>query len=519
MRPPCDQAILRSRAAEAPCRPESRAWTLAATILGSSLAFIDSTVVNVALPAIQSTFHANVVEVQWVVEAYGLLLAALILTGGSLGDLFGRRVVFLAGVAIFALSSAACGLAATITQLIAARSMQGVGAALLVPGSLAIISASFDEKSRGQAIGTWSGSTAITTAAGPVLGGWLVEHASWRWAFFINLPIAAAVIVISLWHIPESRSSTAEKVDWLGAVLVTTGLGGMVYGFVESTDLGWRSPFVAGSLLLGTAALALFVIVERREASPMLPLQLFASRNFTGANLLTLFLYAAIGVFFFLFPLDLIQVQGYSATKAGAAILPMIVLVFLLSRWSGGLVTRYGPRRPLIVGPLIVALGFVLFALPGASGAYWTTFFPPIIVLGLGLAVTVAPLTTVVMNSVDQDHVGIASGINNAVSRVAGVLAIAVLGIVMVSAFGSRLNSTLSELSLSPEVLREVQANENKLAGLQVPRNLDASTAQAVRDSVQSAFVYGFRMVVLICAGLAVASAAITAKMISNRGE
>ena len=517
MRPPCDQAILRSAAAVAPCRPESRAWILAATILGSSLAFIDSTVVNVALPAIQSTFHANVVDVQWVVEAYGLLLAALILTGGSLGDLFGRRVVFLAGVAIFALSSAACGLAATITQLIAARSMQGIGAALLVPGSLAIISASFDEKTRGQAIGTWSGSTAITTAAGPVLGGWLVEHASWRWAFFINLPIAAAVIVISLWQIPESRSSSAGKVDWLGAALVTLGLGGLVYGFIESTDLGWRNPLVAGSLLLGTAALALFVFVERREPSPMLPLQLFTSRKFTGANLMTLFLYAAIGVFFFLFPLDLIQVQGYSATKAGAAILPMILLVFLLSRWSGGLVTRYGPRRPLILGPLIVALGFVLFALPGASGTYWTTFFPPIIVLGLGLAVTVAPLTTVVMNSVDRDHVGTASGINNAVSRVAGVLAIAVLGIVMVNAFSSQLNSSLSRVSLPPQTLREIEANVNKLAGLPVPRNLDASTAQTVRESVQSAFVHGFRVVVLICAGLAVASAAITARMIADR--
>jgi len=517
MRPPCDQAILRSAAAVAPCRPESRAWILAATILGSSLAFIASTVVNVALPAIQSTFHANVVDVQWVVEAYGLLLAALILTGGSLGDLFGRRVVFLAGVAIFALSSAACGLAATITQLIAARSMQGIGAALLVPGSLAIISASFDEKTRGQAIGTWSGSTAITTAAGPVLGGWLVEHASWRWAFFINLPIAAAVIVISLWQIPESRSSSAGKVDWLGAALVTLGLGGLVYGFIESTDLGWRNPLVAGSLLLGTAALALFVFVERREPSPMLPLQLFTSRKFTGANLMTLFLYAAIGVFFFLFPLDLIQVQGYSATKAGAAILPMILLVFLLSRWSGGLVTRYGPRRPLILGPLIVALGFVLFALPGASGTYWTTFFPPIIVLGLGLAVTVAPLTTVVMNSVDRDHVGTASGINNAVSRVAGVLAIAVLGIVMVNAFSSQLNSSLSRVSLPPQTLREIEANVNKLAGLPVPRNLDPSTAQTVRESVQSAFIHGFRVVVLICAGLAVASAAITARMIADR--
>jgi EmrB/QacA subfamily drug resistance transporter len=519
MRPPCDEAILRSGAAAVPCRSQSRGWILAATILGSSLAFIDGTVVNVALPAIQSTFHANVADVQWVVESYGLFLAALILVGGSLGDLFGRRVVFLSGVAIFALSSAACGLAANITQLIAARSMQGIGAALLVPGSLAIISASFDEKSRGQAIGTWSGSTAITTAAGPVLGGWLVEHASWRWAFFINLPIAAAVIVISLWHIPESRRRTAGKVDWLGAALVTIGLGGLVYGFVESSNLGWKSPFVAGSLLLGVAALGLFVIVERKEASPMLPLGLFASRNFTGANLLTLFLYAGIGVFFFLFPLNLIQVQGYSATMAGAAMLPMILLVFLLSRWSGGLVTRYGPRRPLIVGPLIVALGFMLFALPGANGLYWKSFFPPIIVLGLGLAVTVAPLTTVVMNSVDRDHVGTASGINNAVSRVAGVLAIAVFGVVMLNAFSSRLKSDLNRLRFPAEALHDIDANANKLAGLPVPAGLDASDARAVRESVRSAFIYGFRVVALICAGLSVASAAVTAKMITNRTE
>ena len=519
MRPPCDEAILRSGAAAAPCRSQSRKWILAATILGSSLAFIDSTVVNVALPAIQSTFHANVVDVQWVVEAYGLLLAALILVGGSLGDLFGRRVVFLAGVAIFALSSAACGFAATVGQLIAARSVQGLGAALLIPGSLAIISASFDEKSRGQAIGTWSGSTAITTAAGPVIGGWLVEHASWRWAFFINIPIAAAVIVVSLWHVPESRSRTAGRVDWLGAVLVTAGLAGLVYGFIESTDLGWKSPFVAGSLLLGAAALALFVVIERKETSPMLPLQLFASRNFTGANLLTLLLYAGIGVFFFLFPMTLIQVHGYPATMAGAAVLPMILLVFLLSRWSGGLVARYGPRRPLMIGPLIVGLGFLLFALPGVSGTYWKTFLPPIIILGLGLAVTVAPLTTVVMNSVDPDHVGTASGINNAVSRVAGVLAIAVLGIVMVGAFSSRLNSNMQGLSLPAELVHEIQANENKLAGLPVPANVDRGTASVIRESVREAFVFGFRTIALICAGLAVASAAISAKMIKDEAR
>jgi EmrB/QacA subfamily drug resistance transporter len=473
------------------------------------MAFIDGTVVNVALPALQASFHATVVDVQWVVESYGLLLSALILVGGSLGDLFGRRLVFLVGVAIFAVSSVGCGLASSIHLLIIARSIQGVGAALLVPGSLAIISTSFDDKTRGQAIGTWSGFTAITTAIGPVLGGWLVEHASWRWVFFINLPLAAAVIAISLWSIPEIRNVTGEGVDWLGTILATLGLGGLVYGLIDSVNLGWKSPLVFGSLVVGCGCLVAFVFVEVRIPEPMLPPALFKSRSFTGANLLTLSLYAAIGIFFFLFPLNLIQVQGYSTTAAGAAILPLILLMFFLSRWSGGLVARYGARRPLITGPLIAALGFVLFALPSVGGSYWITFFPAIIVLGFGMAVTIAPLTTVVMNSVSQDQAGSASGINNAVARVAGVLAIAVLGIVMVSALSSRLNRSLTHFALPPNVVREIQANESKLAGMQVPASLDPSAKNAVEKSIAEAFVFGFRTVMLICAGLSLISAAV----------
>ena len=498
----------------APCQPQSRAWILTATILGSSLAFIDSTVVNVALPAIQANFHATVVNVQWVVESYGLLLGALILVGGSLGDRFGRRRMFVAGVAIFALASAACGVASSIQQLIIARSIQGVGAALLVPGSLAIISTSFDEKSRGQAIGMWSGFTAITSAVGPVLGGWLVEHASWRWVFFINLPLAAAVIVISLWWIPESRSAGAERIDWLGAILATVGLGGLVYGFIESVNLGWKNPLVFVSLIVGSGCLIAFVFVEAHITAPMLPLALFESRSFSGANLLTLFLYAAIGIFFFLFPLNLIQVQGYSTTATGAALLPLILLIFVLSRWSGGLVARYGSEGPLVIGPLIAALGFILFVVPAVGGTYWKAFFPAVMVLGFGMAVTVAPLTTVVMNSVSQDRAGTASGINNAVARVAGVLAIAVLGIVMVKAFGSRLNHSLAHFSLPPAVLEQLQADEIRLAGLHVPDGLNAATSAAIKQSVGEAFVFGFRIVMLICAGLSLASAAVAWLMI-----
>ena len=514
MRPPCDEAIIRSTTAELPCAAKGRKWILAATIVGSSMAFIDGTVVNVALPALQATFHATVVSMQWVVESYGLFLAALILVGGSLGDLFGRRLMFLLGVVIFAAASVACGLASNISQLIIARSIQGIGAALLVPGSLAIISTSFNEKTRGQAIGTWSGFTAITTAVGPVLGGWLVEHASWRWVFFINIPLAAVVIAISLRHIPESRSATAGRLDWAGALVATIGLGGLVYGFIESVNLGWRNPRVIASLIVGCACLIVFMFVEARVSSPMVQRALFASSSFSGANLLTLLLYAAIGIFFFLFPLNLIQVQGYSPTAAGAAMLPLILLIFLLSRWSGGLVAHYGPRLPLIVGPLIVALGFFLFAVPFVGGSYWKTFFPAVVVLGIGMAITVAPLTTVVMNSVGQDRVGAASGINNAVARVAGVLAIAVLGIVMVDAFASHLNNRLAHLLLPADILHEIQSNETKLAGLTVPAGLSSTADAAIKGSIDEAFVIGFRRIIFICAGLSVASSAVAWLMI-----
>jgi EmrB/QacA subfamily drug resistance transporter len=514
---PCDEAVVRSGRPNAPCKNQSQSWVLAATILGSSMAFIDGTVVNVALPALQSSLHATVVDVQWVVESYGLFLAALLLIGGAMGDSFGRRRIFLLGTAVFAAASIACGLSSSISQLIVARSFQGIGAAFLVPSSLAIISASFDEKSRGQAIGTWSGFTAITMALGPVLGGWLIQHASWHWAFFINVPIAAAVIVISLWRVPESRSSTAQHADWLGAAVATIGLGGIVFGFVESANLGWRHPLVYGSLIVGFAALIAFVFVEKRAASPMVPLSLFKSRSFTGANLLTLWLYAALGIFFFLLPMNLIQVQKYSTTAAGAAALPLILLLFFLSRWSGGLVARFGPKLPLIVGPLIAAAGFLLFAVPSVGGTYWTTFFPAFLVLGLGMAISVAPLTTVVMNSVDQARAGTASGINNAVSRVAGVLAVAVFGIVMVSAFSSRLQHSLAGLNLDPAALHQIQSSVIRLAGLEVPADLDPQTSSAIRDAIAHAFVFGFRLVMLICAALAAASAAVASRMIPSR--
>ncbi|MGB8887415.1 MAG: DHA2 family efflux MFS transporter permease subunit [Candidatus Korobacteraceae bacterium] len=514
MKPPCDEAAIVARPATSPCPEAAGRWVLAATILASSMAYIDSTVVNVALPALQTSFSATVVDVQWVVESYGLTLAALILVGGSMGDLFGRRLIFLLGVGLFAIASMFCGLAANIQQLILARAVQGIGAAFLIPQSLALISASFAEKGRGRAIGTWSGSTAMTTAIGPVIGGWLIEHWSWRWAFFLNVPLAAAVIVIALWHVPESRSGGRERIDWWGALTATLSLAGLVYGFIESASFGWRNPLVLGSLGGGVVCLIAFVFIEAKSELPMVPLTLFRSQAFAGANLLTLFLYAATGIFFFLLPLDLIQVQGYSATAAGGAILPMILLMFLLSRWSGGLIDRYGPRLPLIVGPLIVAFGFLLFSIPSTGGSYWTTFFPAMVVLGSGMAVSVPPLTTVVMGSIAQDRAGTASGINNAVARVAALLAIAVLGVVMVTEFGAQLNRHLAVAAVPQNARGELQSNANKLAALRPPAGLDPATSAAIESSIVMSFLFGFRLIMWICAALALASATVTWRMI-----
>jgi len=514
MKQPCDEALILAKPDAVRCRPASAPWILAATILGSSMAFIDSTVVNVALPALQSSLNATVVDVQWVVESYGLFLSALVLVGGAMGDAFGRRLIFLLGAGMFGVASIGCGFSSDVTQLVIARCVQGIGAAALVPSSLALISASFDEQSRGRAIGTWSGFTAITTALGPVVGGWLIEHASWHWIFLINVPLAVAVIAISMRHVPESRNPIAQRLDWLGALVATASLAGLVFGFLESASLGWSNPLVLGGLIVGACALMLFTFIEGRMPAPMMSISLFKSRVFGGANLLTLLLYSALGVFFFLFPLNLIQIQGYSAAATGAAGLPTILLMFFLSRWSGGLVARYGPRAPLIAGPPIAAAGFCLFAWPSVGSTYWKTFFPGFVVLGLGMAVSVAPLTTVVMSSVKNDRAGTASGINNAVARVAGVLAIAILGSVMTHTFSSRMQTSLAHLDLPPGALLEIQSNMVRLGDLQAPTSLNSGLRTAIRIDTTQAFVFGFRMIMIICAGLAVSSAAVAASCV-----
>lgn len=494
----------------APCAERSRPWVLAATILGSSMAFIDGSVVSVALPAMQADLAAPVSQAQWIVNAYMLLLGALILIGGAAGDRFGRRRIFVIGILLFTAASIGCGFAPNAAWLIAARALQGVGAALLVPNSLAIISAAFPEAERGRAIGTWAGASALTTALGPVLGGWLTDAWSWRAIFFINVPVAAATIAITLWHTPESHDRSAvPQIDWLGAALAVVGLGGLTYGLTLASDAEWVDPAVIASLLIGSLVLTAFVWHESRTRAPMMPLQMFRNASFSGANAITLLLYFSLSGALFFLPFNLIRIQGYSAAFAGAAFLPLSLIMGLLSRWSGGLIERYGPRRLLIVGPLIAAVGLALFAVPGIGGSYWTTFFAPMAVLGFGMAVSVAPLTTTVMRGADEDVAGMASGVNNATARVAGMLAVALLGAISVGVFAGAIDERLDRLQVASEVRSALQAEVPKLAEAAVPKNVDPAERQILERVLRESFVQSFRVVSLVAACLAALSAAV----------
>ncbi len=478
-------------------------WVLVASILGSSMAFIDGTVVNVALPALQQALGATATEVQWVVESYALVMAALLLLGGALGDKLGRRRVFALGAGLFATASFACALAPDIEWLILGRAVQGLGGALLVPGSLALIGACVPPERRGRAIGRWSAVSAGAAGIGPLLGGWLIQEGSWRAIFWLNLPLAALTLFTTLKYVPETRDPGARRLDLPGASLVTLGLGGLVFGLLEAPRFGFGHPLILAGLGGGALLLIGFLAVEARSTHPMVPLGLFRSRTFRGANLLTLLLYAALGGALYFLPFDLIQVHHYSPAAAGAALMPLIVLISVLSGWAGRLIDRYGARGPLIVGPLVAALGFALLALPGTGGDYWSTFFPGITVLGLGMAVTVAPLTTTVMGAVEAEHSGLASGINNAVSRTASLLSIAVFGIVAYQRFNQALGQRLTAMGISPEVQQLLADERKKLAAAEAPPSLPPGLRSAVRAAIESSFVDAFRLVMLLSAALA----------------
>jgi EmrB/QacA subfamily drug resistance transporter len=378
----------------------------------------------------------------------------------------------------------------------------------LVPGSLAIISAMFPENERGRAIGTWAGASALTTALGPVIGGWLVDTWSWRIIFLINVPIAVVAVALAIWRMPESRDESRDvAVDWGGGAFAVVGLGALAYGLTLASEQGWTGVTVLGTLALAVIMLGSFVWREARARHPMMPLELFRSRNFSGANVITLLLYFSLGGAMFFIPFNLIRIQGYSAAAAGAAFLPFSLIMGVLSRWSGGLIERYGARTLLTIGPAIVAVGFVLFAVPAIGGSYWTTFFPPMVVVGFGMAMSVAPLTTSVMRAVDDRHAGVASGINNATARIAGMLAVAVLGMVAVAAFGKAVDERLGQMSLSNETRELVRAEIPKLAEAQPPPSIDGAQRDELQRAFKDSFVYSFRIVSLVAAALAFASA------------
>ena len=501
---------------EEPSR-EAKRWTIVGMILASGIVFLDGTVVNVALPAIDRSLAAGLSGLQWVIDGYALSIAALLLLGGSLGDRYGRRRVMIVGLIGFGVASALCGVALSIGWLIAARIVQGVAGALLVPASLAVITAVFtNAEERGQAIGAWTGWSGIVTVAGPFLGGWLVDALSWRWVFFINLPLIVVAVVLLLRHVPETRDvEAAKRLDWAGAALAVLGLAGTTFALIEGPARGWRMPIVLVALTGGLLAIGVFLAVEARLAHPMVPLRFFRVRNFAGANLATLGVYFALSGAIFLVIIYVQNVLGYSALVAGLCLLPLSLMMLVLASRFGKLAGRYGPRFFMAAGPLIIGAGLLLFMrLDPASGSvsgYWSVLFPAIVVLGLGLCLTVAPLTTTVMNAVPAHNAGIASAINNVASRIAGLLAIAGLGIVIAVTFSAALTERTNALALVPDVAARV-AEARHDPSARPAADLPPEAASAIT----SAYTTAFRRAMLWCALIAIGGGVVSALVIRN---
>ncbi len=494
-------------------------WILTSTILASSMAFIDSTALNVILPSLQQDLGAEGTDIFWILNAYLLMLAALILVGGSLGDKLGRKKVFMIGIVIFIASSVACGLSPSVTWIIIARSVQGLGGALMIPGSLSIISATFHDKEKGKAIGTWSAATTLVTVGGPILGGALGDAGLWRAIFYINVPIGVVALWVLATKVPESTDDELDhRLDYAGALMIVAALALLTFGFLEIPEIGWQWPVYA-SLAGGVVALGAFTVIEQRSDHPMVRLQLFRNRTFSGANVLTFFLYAALAATMLFLLLNLVQIQGYTQLQAGMSMLPFTILMASLAQWVGGLVDRYGPRWLLIAGPSLAGLGFLLLSTVGLTEGpeeFWTTYFPGILVFAAGMTLTVVPLTTTVMSAVDDRYAGTASGVNNAMTRTASVFANAIVGALAIVFFTQALTLTVEDMSLTSEAYEAVLAQAIDLGDAQVPEVVATENRSEIKQAFRTSFVTTFRWIMWISAGLAFLSAIAAFFLIEN---
>lgn len=482
-------------------------WIMASTILASAMAFIDSTALNVVLPSLQQSLQAKATDLFWILNAYLLMLAALILLGGSLADKFGRKKIFMTGILVFLLSSVSCGFAPGVHFLIACRAIQGLGGALMIPGSLAIISSSFSDEEKGKAIGTWSAVTTLVTVGGPIIGGALADAGLWRCIFFINVPIGVASLLILQFRVKESRDEGADHtLDYPGAATTVAGLALLTFGFLRIPQTGLQNWQVYLSLGSGLLIIIAFIFIERNSKHPLMPLQLFSNKTFSGANLLTFFLYAGLSAGMLFLTLNMVQVQHYSQLQAGFTLLPFTILMILTARYAGSLADKHGPRLLLVLGPATAALGLLLLSFvkhTAGPSDYWTSFFPGILVFGLGMSFTVVPLTTTVMGSVPDHFSGTASGINNALSRIAGVFANAILGAFAILSFSGFLQNEMNRLPLAAKAKQMIVAEAVNLGNAKVPALVDEQNKALVRQSYTNGFVTAYAIIMRTCAALA----------------
>ncbi|GEP52593.1 MFS transporter [Flavobacterium noncentrifugens] len=488
-------------------------WLMVSTIMASGMAFIDGSALNVVLPSLQEKLHATSAELFWVLNSYLLILASLVLVGGTLGDSHGRKKIFMYGILIFIIGSVLCGLSPNVSFLIIFRAIQGIGGALMIPGSLSLISSSINEDERGKAIGTWSSITTMVSVSGPILGGFLGDHGLWRYIFFINVPIGIAALLILWKKVSETELAEQRSIDFVGGFLLAAGLALLTFGFLRAPEVGFGHWQSFGALSLGSVFLLIFIIVEWKSSHPMMPLELFRNPTFSGVNLLTLFLYAGLNAAMLFMSLNLVQVQGYSQMESGLTFVPFTIIMVLISRFAGSLADKHGPRWLLILGPFTVGIGMLVLSFIGQTQgpkSYWVTFFPGILIFSMGMAFTVAPLTTAVMTSVKSRYSGRASGVNNAISRVSNVLANAIFGSLALVLFTSALQSRLIDSQFSQQEKSEILAQAGNLGNAKVPMAIEAKKRSQVSQDFHASFIASYQNIMMLASGLCFAGSLVS---------